>query len=622
MVGEKRPRLRCFLSVSYTFEFKPVIEAIRQGVRKAGFRTILPEKKLYFPGTLQANLVGELARADCVVADITSENQIIAFELGIAQAMGKGVFLIAQRKISKRIPSYLQGQEYLLYESTAKGLEILTKKVGELLLRYRRAPRRRGISPGARFRTPFFIDWERLEQSEAENLCQELLSQMGYRRVEWDKKTREFDLIAELPRKDPDGFEYRELWAIAMGRKVPIEMLMEMMGKDLDYLVHSLMRYEDLSERMLARMGGEMPITFLFIVLKGEASAEEFEGMRIHMERRMRKGRYPFNLRFRIWDLSYLTSLVQQFPQIGYKYFSDEARSKSKYRKTPEELYEDNVQLTERLATTVSNLKEEKNKRISAERDAIWKDISFSAAHKIGNPIFAIETNLDPLEKRVKENRTQEAGGVIGNIRISVEKAKAIVDQFKSLTRAQEINPVETPLLPILQDACKVATNQGVVCDIECDPKLIVQGDPDRLVECFDELASNATHWLDKLEKNVQVQVSIPTRSVLPEFVDSRRRYTLIHFKDNGSGVALENKNKIFDAFFTTHDQGTGLGLALVRRIVEGHGGAIIESGRPGQGAHFEIYLPLAREKSIRETLSKKLKKKKVTKKKVVKKKR
>jgi signal transduction histidine kinase len=64
-------------------------------------------------------------------------------------------------------------------------------------------------------------------------------------------------------------------------------------------------------------------------------------------------------------------------------------------------------------------------------------------------------------------------------------------------------------------------------------------------------------------------------------------------------GVPLENKAKIFDAFYSTYHHGTGLGLALVRRIVEGHGGTVRECGLPGEGADFEIYLPLAGQKRL-----------------------
>jgi len=121
-----------------------------------------------------------------------------------------------------------------------------------------------------------------------------------------------------------------------------------------------------------------------------------------------------------------------------------------------------------------------------------------------------------------------------------------------------------------------------------------VIGDPDRLAECFDELTSNATHWLDKPEKKIDIQVVQPAPTPVPQSVDSSKPYVLIRFRDNGTGVPLENKSKIFDAFFMTREHGTGLGLAVVRRIIEGHAGAIFETGRPGEGADFEIYLPSA----------------------------
>jgi signal transduction histidine kinase len=295
---------------------------------------------------------------------------------------------------------------------------------------------------------------------------------------------------------------------------------------------------------------------------------------------------------------------VQQFPQLGYKYFSDEGRSQSKYRKTPEELYQENVDLAERQAKLISDLTEEKNKRVRAERDAVWKDISFSAAHKIGNPIFAIETNLEPLKKRVFEGRAKEAIDVISRIGVSVEKAKGIVNQFKSLTRAQEIKPVSVLLRPILEDACRTARDQGVVCEIICPDDLRIPADPERLSECFDELVANALHWFDKPERQIHVRVAQPASPPLSEGLDSSVEYTLIQFGDNGRGVDLSNKSRVFDAFFTTQEHGTGLGLALVRRIVEGHGGAIFETGVPGQGAEFEVYLPSVRKGSAKASIS------------------
>ncbi|MGE5343318.1 MAG: sensor histidine kinase [Candidatus Omnitrophota bacterium] len=426
----------------------------------------------------------------------------------------------------------------------------------------------------------FSIDWERLNDRDIENLCRELLSQMGFERLEWEERMSGIDLVAELPKKDPDGFEYVELWVISMALDPTIP---------LDIMLSLNLRTISNSERFGKYFvkGMETPITFLLIFFDANPAAYvQANNIQEHFES------LGYKFRLRIWDRTYLTSLVRQYPQIGYKYFSAQGRISSKTRKSYEELFKENLTLLTRQSELIAKLEEEKNMRIRAERDAIWKDISFSAAHKIGNPIFAIETDLDPLARRIREQRTKEAEEVIENIRSSLEKAKALVEQFKSLARAQEIRPVATPLRPILEDAVRPLCHIDTKCMIECPSTLTVMADPERLSECFAELIENAKHWLDKDEKKIELKAIYPA-GLLPKFLDSTKSYALVHVTDNGCGIPAPNKQKIFDAFFTTFDHGSGLGLALVRRIIEGHGGAIIETGIPGQGADFEIYLPV-----------------------------
>ena len=72
-----------------------------------------------------------------------------------------------------------------------------------------------------------------------------------------------------------------------------------------------------------------------------------------------------------------------------------------------------------------------------------------------------------------------------------------------------------------------------------------------------------------------------------------------VRFEDNGPGVPTKNKPKIFDAFYTSRAKGMGLGLSIVKGVVEAHGGVIYESGTPGSGATFTIVLP-ARERRKR----------------------
>jgi len=385
--------------------------------------------------------------------------------------------------------------------------------------------------------------------------------------------------------------------------------------------LYRLLKYSESLEDTISK-SRDASVTILFVLFRKGPESEELEMLRERFDRRRYKQEhFGMSIRLRIWDQHYLTSLVQRYPNIGYKYFSEEGRIRSKTRKSYEELYREYSTLSAQRLKLIRSLEEEKNKRVRAERDSVWKDISFSAAHKIGNPVFAIETDLDPLLKRINEDRKTEAEEVIANIRSSVEKAKAFVEQFKSLTRAQEITKISCLLKPILEDACKAISNQEIKCIIKCPDNITIQGDPERLAESFDELVMNATHWLDKSDKTIKIVVSSASEP-LPDFLDSSQKYALIHIKDNGCGISVSNKNKIFNAFFTTYDHGTGLGLAIVRRIIEGHGGGIIESGVPKKGADFEIYLPLcATKKTVKKATKKKVAKKKATKKKVAKKK-
>ena len=594
MPNNEQELLNCYISAPFDKDDNPVRRAINLGLHAAGFRVLDVRKSIW-----AEEVVGLLATADCVVVDLSSSNPNVDFEMGVALAMGKVVFPVVQHDSMERHISLdfalRGGMVFITYESSPEGLKILSSTIESSLKRFRESPRRSQFLTSRKTIAPFFIDWDKLDRTDADNLIRELLSQMGLRRVDWYKDSSEFDLIAEYPRKDPDGFEYRELWLVSTGRNGMSEMLLDMAHDDTEMFMHHLSRRGSRFENMWKDQDS-VPMTFLWIEMK--ETGKVFDMLRERFSHPGRKRRFGGSVRMRFWDREYLTRLVQQFPNIGYKYFSEEGRSQSKFRKGPEELYQENVTLTDNLAKTIADLEEEKNRRVRAERDSVWKDISFSAAHKIGNPVFAIETNLGPLQKRITEDRKDEAVEVVESIRGSVEKAKGIVEQFKSLTKAQQITQVPTPLLPILGDSCRVLNAKGIECTIACHKDLKVLGDSERLSEVFDELVNNATHWFDKTDKKISVEASIAEQNSLPIEIDSNRKYVVVHFRDNGCGVVIANKDQIFNAFFSTYDQGTGIGLALVRRIVEGHGGAVFETGVPGVGADFEIYLPLSEDES------------------------
>lgn len=587
-----KQKLLCYISLSHSNLSERVNDAIVSGVKKAGFDIVSPYKfqPLNF-SPLQMDSSGEIAESDCVIADISYGDPNVYFEIGLAQALGKPIFILFNELSDERIAREIEMFDIQIYSSHSNGILLLNKKIIELLTEFRKYPRK-VVTLRSGFSSSFFADWDRLTSADTENLCKELLTQMGFKRIDWEKRIPEVDLVAELPKKDPDGFEYRELWLISVGQRGQNEMLLQMASEDPEYFLHRISRNFDES-RMKSSVQITSGITILTIVPRKNSEMDDFELISEKMRRRSKRGSLGTSIRLRIWDQDYLTSLVHKFPQIGYKYFSDEGRLRSMTRKSYEDLYNENSDMLTEQRALIIELEEERNRRVSAERDAVWKDISFAAAHKIGNPIFAIETDLDPLLKRIKESRSDDAMEVVSNIRSAVEKAKGFVEQFKSLAKAQQITPISILLKLVLDDALRTICNQNIEVELQCPDDVYVIGDFDRLVECFDELIANSIHWFDKAEKNISIVAKKVNRNLIPTEVENNKDYVLIDFSDNGPGIPVVNKSNIFNAFFTTYEHGTGLGLALVRRIVDGHGGFISETGMPGKGANFEIYLPI-----------------------------
>ncbi|MBI4651304.1 hypothetical protein HY745_08490 [Candidatus Desantisbacteria bacterium] len=598
MLVDDRPKIkiRCYAILPFDKEFQPLKEAIKEAAKEIGIKLILKDEIIHKQLQVTELVYSEIARCDFVIADISQSNPNIMYEIGIAHAMGK--FVAFLMKAGTEIPLGLGFPKAFIfaYDTTPNKIVEVINHFKELLEDFIHAPRKYRPFipfPAKTIQLPYIVNLERIDPREFENLCFELITQMGFRRVEWEKEFKEIDVVATLSKKDPDGYEYQELWLISMGRNFPVEMMMES-----DHFLHRILRYSeglgDLFPRYKIR--SDVPITIL-IISRGEGPQPEFLNHELKkMENRLKERPYPFTVRIRLWDTSYLTDLIQQYPQIAFKYFSEEARVKSKYRKTPEEMYEENVQLIERLQITLNDLKEEKKKRFIAERDAAWKDVAFKASHNLGNPIDAIDTFLQSLKERLKEKQIDKAFHIANEMETSIEQSKTIIAQFKSLIKAQEISTRPMDLVPIIQHSCKSAEEKGVIVDckvIENCPQVMI--DPDKISECFNELVANAIHWFNKSDKKITISVTRPAKKELPENMDTTEDYLKILFEDNGCGILLENKEKIFAPFFTTYIHGIGLGLSQVKTIIEGHGGYISEFGKPDEGASFEIYLPVVK---------------------------
>ena len=121
--------------------------------------------------------------------------------------------------------------------------------------------------------------------------------------------------------------------------------------------------------------------------------------------------------------------------------------------------------------------------------------------------------------------------------------------------------------------------------DIElfCDEKIFINADKDQMIRVFNNLIKNATQAIPQHQEG---QISIQIQRI--------ENKVKIAVSDNGIGIEKSKWNKLFVPYFTTKSTGTGLGLAMVKQILESHQGVIDFETHPGEGTTFYVELPLA----------------------------
>jgi two-component system, NtrC family, nitrogen regulation sensor histidine kinase NtrY len=237
----------------------------------------------------------------------------------------------------------------------------------------------------------------------------------------------------------------------------------------------------------------------------------------------------------------------------------------------------------------MEDLKVSKERLVIAERIAAWQEIARRLAHEIKNPLTPIQMAMDTLRKSWKkqhpsfEEILEES---TSSVLQEADRLKHIVTEFSDFARMPKPSFVRLDLNEVIRSALTLYQGAVPITTKLTDKLPQIDADRGQMNQTVINLVENAR---DAIGKRPDGRITVSTR--LGEAGD---RVTVL-VDDNGPGIPVELKDKVFAPYFTTKHAkgGTGLGLAIVHRIVSDHGGRIQVMDAPGGGARFLIELPL-----------------------------
>ncbi|MEJ2191449.1 MAG: ATP-binding protein [Nitrospirota bacterium] len=206
-------------------------------------------------------------------------------------------------------------------------------------------------------------------------------------------------------------------------------------------------------------------------------------------------------------------------------------------------------------------------------------EMAAGIAHELRNPMGVIHGYMSMLGKKVDPSLSP----IVSSVSREVAAMDAIIRDFLSFARPREPDVSEVNVRELLEECASSVLGEGgdVELVLRADSALAVEGDQVLLRQALTNLADNAVHAMGG-----RGRLSLTARA--------EGSGVLITVSDTGHGIPRELREKIFLPFYTTKEKGTGLGLALVHRIVSSHGGAMdVSSGE--EGTTFTVSLPRRR---------------------------
>ena len=231
----------------------------------------------------------------------------------------------------------------------------------------------------------------------------------------------------------------------------------------------------------------------------------------------------------------------------------------------------------------IDELEESAAKLATSEREQAWREMAKQVAHEIKNPLTPMRLSVQNFQRKFDPNdpqMQQKVDEFSDTLITQIDTMSSIASAFSNFAKmpAQQNETLNVP--KIVKLALDIFNEDYIVYSSE-EEEIIAKFDRTQLIRVVTNLVKNAVQAVDK----------VPNPAILVNVTQEDGRACLI-VSDNGVGISEENTSKIFEPKFTTKSSGMGLGLAMVKNIVESCGGGIQFTSKINKGTIFKVHFP------------------------------
>ena len=233
----------------------------------------------------------------------------------------------------------------------------------------------------------------------------------------------------------------------------------------------------------------------------------------------------------------------------------------------------------------VDELEESAQKLAQSEREEAWQEMAKQVAHEIKNPLTPMRLTVQSFQRKFDANDPnlkQKINDYSETLIQQIDTMNSVASAFSNFASMPAQQNELLNVVDVVELTLDIFNEEYIYFDAE-DAEIISKIDRTQLIRIITNLVKNAIQSIPGHQENKAVFVSIK----------KELNTVLITVTDNGIGIASEDFNRIFEPKFTTKSSGMGLGLGIIKNIIENYNGTITLESHKGKGTTFVVSLPI-----------------------------